>query len=178
MKFKIRLFNAACVSILLYGCETWILNDRIKIKLDIYARKCYRIMLDINQQETRMTDESLYETVGEVPISTTVAYRQMSFTGHCLRMGTDEPAKIYELYESKIADRKDNRLANRRGRQRKTYIDEISAIMCSDRQVASIRDQIIREAKEGGEEQWKNRYCRPQKKKPPDKGASKRALAR
>ena len=90
-------------------------------------------MLDINQQEIRITDESLYETVGEVPISTTVAYRQMSFTGHCLRIGPDEPANIYALYESKIADRKGNRLANRKGRQRRTYIDEISTIMCSDR---------------------------------------------
>ena len=27
LNFKIRLFKAACISILLYGCETWILSE-------------------------------------------------------------------------------------------------------------------------------------------------------
>ena len=37
---KIRLFKAACISILMYGCES--LTD----KLDIFARLCYRIVLN------------------------------------------------------------------------------------------------------------------------------------
>ena len=38
LNLKIRLFKAACVSILLYGCETWILTEALTEKLDIVAR--------------------------------------------------------------------------------------------------------------------------------------------
>ena len=37
---KLRLFDATCLSILLYGAESWLLNDTLGTKLDIYARKC------------------------------------------------------------------------------------------------------------------------------------------
>jgi len=54
-RFKKRLFDASCVSILLYGCETWILTDTLKKDLDVFARKCYRMMLGINQKESHTT---------------------------------------------------------------------------------------------------------------------------
>ena len=34
---KINLFNASCVSILLYGSETWLINDRMKMKINDFA---------------------------------------------------------------------------------------------------------------------------------------------
>ena len=45
VKFKMHLFQAACSSILLYGCEAWVLTQALTAKLDKFARKCYRIML-------------------------------------------------------------------------------------------------------------------------------------
>lgn len=50
INFKIRLFKAACISILLYGCETWILTKHLANRLDAYATNCYRIMLGIDQK--------------------------------------------------------------------------------------------------------------------------------
>ena len=45
IEFKIRLFYAACISILLYGCESWVLTEPLKKKLDTFARTFYRIIL-------------------------------------------------------------------------------------------------------------------------------------
>ena len=60
IEFKMRLFNAACISILLYGCESWVLTETLKKKLDVFARNCYRIMLNIRQADDHITNDELY----------------------------------------------------------------------------------------------------------------------
>ena len=57
MNFKVCLFKAACVSILLYDCETWILTEAFTEKLKIIARTCYRIMLGIKEPRDHVTNE-------------------------------------------------------------------------------------------------------------------------
>ena len=49
LNFTIRLFKATYISILLYGCETWILTEAFIDKLGIYSRTCYLIKLGIKQ---------------------------------------------------------------------------------------------------------------------------------
>ncbi len=38
---KMRLFDAACISILLYGCESLLLSTELTNKLDVFARTCF-----------------------------------------------------------------------------------------------------------------------------------------
>ena len=91
-----RLFNASCISILLYGCESWTLNSKLANKIDIFVRKLYRIMLEVKQSEvTYITNEQLYIIAGQQPISKEIRKRQLKFIGHCLRMDPTEPANIY-----------------------------------------------------------------------------------
>ena len=63
MKIKISLFNAGCIPILLYGCETWVLNASQSTKLDVFARTCYRMMLGFRQSKAHMTNNELYKLV-------------------------------------------------------------------------------------------------------------------
>ncbi len=87
IKFKINFLNAACVAILLYGCETWVLTPALEKDLDVFARTAYRIILGINQAEERLTNIQLYEKANNSrPITEQVRTRQLKFTGHCLRM--------------------------------------------------------------------------------------------
>jgi hypothetical protein len=87
VKLKLRLFNAACLSILLYGCESWALTPQLEKKLDVYARTCYRIILNIKQSEAHLTNKELYIRADNArPISAIIRERQLSFIGHCLRM--------------------------------------------------------------------------------------------
>jgi hypothetical protein len=116
VKFKMLLFNASCRSVLLYGCESWALTEALEKKLNIFARKCYRIMLGINQAESHMTNEELYSTTRQQPISEIIKRRQHQFIDHCLRLETTEPAHIYVLYKSEVSN-------NRRGRPRLSYRD-------------------------------------------------------
>ena len=65
LNFKIRLFKAACISILLYSCESWILTEALMDKLDISTRTCYRIMLGLKQSRDHVTNESLYHLTSQ-----------------------------------------------------------------------------------------------------------------
>ena len=97
IEFKIRLFNAACISILLYGCESWVLTEPLKKRLGTFARTCYRIILGVRQAEVHMTNNELYEKVSQRPIRDQIRERQLKFTGHCLRMDKEELPNIEEL---------------------------------------------------------------------------------
>jgi hypothetical protein len=119
VNFRVRLLNAACLSVLLYGCETWTLTAKLEAELDIFARKCYRAMLRIKQAETHTTNQELYARVKQQPVSSTIRRRQLQFVGHCLRMEESEPAHIYAVYLSEVRDK------NRRGRPRTAYRDVI-----------------------------------------------------
>jgi hypothetical protein len=64
---KFRLYNAACISILLYGCESWVLTTKDKNKLDVFHRTCLRLMMGYNKNENHMsnTNEELYTSTGQ-----------------------------------------------------------------------------------------------------------------
>ena len=114
-RFRVRLFNATCLSVLLYGCESWTLTGALERDLDVFARKCYRAILAINQHETHMTNSDLYKKIDQDPVNFIIKKRQHQFIGHCLRMEENEPAHIYALYQSDVTDK------NRRGRPTTSY---------------------------------------------------------
>jgi hypothetical protein len=59
---KMKIFKAACLTILLYGCESWILNEKLAKSLDSFATSCYRIMLNIKRLD-KITNEEVYKRV-------------------------------------------------------------------------------------------------------------------
>ena len=44
---KIRIFNACVKSVLLYGCETWLVTNKIQRKIQTFVNKCLRYILRI-----------------------------------------------------------------------------------------------------------------------------------
>ena len=126
IEFKMRLFKATCISILLYGCETWVLTEELKKRLDVFARTCYRIILKIRQADERITNEELLKRVGQVEINETIRIRQLQFIGHCLRMNNNEPAHIFALYKSEVG-------SNPPGRPPTIYLDQISNYITRNR---------------------------------------------
>ena len=144
IEFKMRLFNAACLSILLYGCESWTLTEPLKKKLDVFARTCYRIILEVRQAEDHMTNADLYKKVSQRPIRDIVRERQLKFTGHCLRMEKDEPANVYVLYKSEVRQ-------NQQGRPNINYYDQISTYLTHDSKIKLEVEQIARMARDKNE---------------------------
>ena len=60
IQLKIKIFKTAVLSIFLYACETWVINDRDAIKINILATKCYRYILHIQQEEEHVSNAELY----------------------------------------------------------------------------------------------------------------------
>ena len=93
LKLKLEIYSTAVLSILLYGCKSWIISDGLEKRIDSFATKCYRIILGIsykdhvsNQDESRVNKVSLHRTV-------------LQWFGHMLRHGDEELVKRFALFE-------------------------------------------------------------------------------
>ena len=78
-------------------------------------------MLGIKQSRDHVTNQSLYQLTGQVPLRETIRERQLKFIGHCIRMPKDELANRFVIYESRI------RSSFRPGAPRTTYLNQISS---------------------------------------------------
>ncbi|CAF0803545.1 unnamed protein product [Brachionus calyciflorus] len=59
LKLRMRIFNAACIPVLLYGCESWTITETSSDTLNCLVRTFYRIICGVKQSETHMTNEEL-----------------------------------------------------------------------------------------------------------------------
>ena len=81
-KMKRSFFQAAVVSILLYGCTTWTLTKRLEKKLDGNYTRMLRVILNKSwrQHPTR------HQVYGHLPpIAKTIQVRRTRHAGHCWR---------------------------------------------------------------------------------------------
>ena len=96
---KIRLFNTTCVTVLLYGCESWVLSVNMENKINAFASSCYRIMLNIKRLD-HISNARINEMTNTKPLINTVRQHQLCFLGHILRKPDDELCKRYALYNN------------------------------------------------------------------------------
>ena len=81
-KMKRSFFQAAVVSILLYGCTTWTLTKRLERKLDGNYTRMLREVLDKSWRQ-HPTRPQLYGHLP--PITKTIQVRRTRHAGHCWR---------------------------------------------------------------------------------------------
>ena len=81
-KRKRSFFQAAVLSILLYGCTTWTLTKRLEKKLDGNYTRMFRAVLNKSWQQ-HPTRHQLYGHL--LPITKTIQVRRTRQTGHCWR---------------------------------------------------------------------------------------------
>ena len=79
---KRSFFQAAVVSILLYGCTTWTLTKRLEKKLDGYYTRMLRAILNKSWKQ-HPTRHQLYSHLP--PITETIQVRPTRHAGHCWR---------------------------------------------------------------------------------------------
>ena len=79
---KRSFFQAAVVSILLYGCTTWTLTKRLEKKLDGNYTRMLRAILNKSQRQ-HSTRHQLYGHLP--PITKTIQVRRTRHAGHCWR---------------------------------------------------------------------------------------------
>ena len=81
-KMKHSFFQAAAVSILLYGCTTWTLTKRLKKKLDGNYTRMLRAILNRSSRQNP-TRHQLYGHL--LLITKTIQVRRTRHAGHCWR---------------------------------------------------------------------------------------------
>ena len=81
-KMKRSFFQAAVVSILLYGCTTWTLTKRLEKKLDGNHTRMLRAVLNKSWRQ-HPTRHQLYGHLP--PITKTIQVRRTTHVGHCWR---------------------------------------------------------------------------------------------
>ena len=81
-KMKWSFFQAAIVSILLYGCTTWALTKRMEKKLDGNYTRMLRAILNKSWGQ-HLTKLQLYGH--QLPITKTIRIWRTRHTGHCWR---------------------------------------------------------------------------------------------
>ena len=82
VKMKCSFFQAAFMSILLYGGTTWMLTKRMEKKLDDNYTRMLRAILNKSSRQ-HPTKQQLYSHLP--PIMKTIQVRQTRHTGHCWR---------------------------------------------------------------------------------------------
>ena len=118
---KTMLFNTTCITVLLYGCESWVISKDMENKITDFATSCYRIMLSIKRTD-HVTNASIYTMTNTSPLVERVRTRQLKFLGHILRMPDDEPAKLYALYTPPHGKK-------RPGRQRTSFLTYVQRLL-------------------------------------------------
>ena len=112
---KRSFFQAAVVSILLYGCTTWTLTKRLERKLDGNYTRMLRAVLNKSWRQ-HPTRHQLYGPLAP-PITKTIQVRRTRHAGHCWR-SKDELISDELLWTSTYGCAK-------AGRPARTYIQQL-----------------------------------------------------
>ena len=115
-KIKCSFFQAAVVSILLYGCTRWTLTKRMEKKLDGNYTRMLRAILNKSWRQ-HPTKQQLYSHFP--PITKTIKVRRTRHAGHCWR-SRDELVSDVLLWTSSHGRAK-------AGRPARTYVQQLSA---------------------------------------------------
>ena len=85
---KVKLFNTTCVTILLYGCESWVISQDMENKINAFATSYYRVMLNIKRID-HVLNTTVYSMTNTVPLIHLVRHRQLDMARFRARKKVD-----------------------------------------------------------------------------------------
>lgn len=93
---KIAIYRAAVLPVLLYGAEVWVLSVKESRRLEVFHRKCLRIILGITKRD-HWTNEKVLEETSMCEVGELVTRSRLRWLGHVVRMGEDRlpPRVLY-----------------------------------------------------------------------------------
>jgi hypothetical protein len=89
---KIKLFNVYVKSVLLYGCQTWLVTCEIQRKLQSFVNTCLRYIMKIWWPRV-IYNEKLWEMTGQININKEIRKRKCGWIGYTFRKDDSEPCK-------------------------------------------------------------------------------------
>jgi len=94
---KIRIFNACVNSVLLYGCENWLVTNEIQRKIQTFVNRCLRYILRIWWPNI-ISNKGLWKVTGQEDINLEIRTRKCRWIGQTLRKEDGEVPKAALLW--------------------------------------------------------------------------------
>lgn len=89
---KLKFFKSNCISVLLYGCETWKVTSKIENKIQVFVNRCLRRILRIRWPET-ISNAELWKQTNFEKMKLMIKRRKWNWIGHTLRRPAGSIAK-------------------------------------------------------------------------------------
>ena len=80
VRTKIRFFNTNVKSVLLYGCETWKITERISNSLQVLVNRCLERNLNVKWLD-KISNEALWQRTKQKPIEQQINERKWRWIG-------------------------------------------------------------------------------------------------
>ena len=87
-RLKVRVFNSTIKPVLLYGSETWRMNNSPINKVQSFINTCLRKILRIHWPET-ISNAELWEQTNQIQVKDEITQRKWRWIGHTLRKPAD-----------------------------------------------------------------------------------------
>ena len=94
---KMKSFNTTCITVLLHGCESWVISKDMENKINSFGTSRYRMMLNITRID-RVPNASIYSLTESASLIERVRLQQLRFLGHVLRLPVNEPVRDFVMY--------------------------------------------------------------------------------
>jgi len=98
---KIKIFSACVKSVLLYGCETWLVTNEIQRKIQTFVNRCLRYIYIYIYRiwwPNSIFNKDLWKVTGQEDINLEIRKRKLRWIGHTLRKEDGEIAKTALLW--------------------------------------------------------------------------------
>jgi hypothetical protein len=94
---KIRIFNACVKSLLLYGCETWLVTSENRRKIQTFVNRCLRYIIRI-WWPSIISNKYIWKATGQEDIHLEIRKIKFTWIGHTLRKEGGEIPKAALLW--------------------------------------------------------------------------------
>ncbi|KAJ8935859.1 hypothetical protein NQ318_015970 [Aromia moschata] len=98
IKTKMSVYNSIYVPILIFGCESWVLNQKHKSMVQSMDMKYLRKVLGITRKD-KIRNADIREQLQVQSVLSRIENRQLGWFGHLIRMNNDRPVK--KVWEAK-----------------------------------------------------------------------------
>jgi hypothetical protein len=89
---KIKIFSVCVKSVLLYGCETWLVTSEIRRRIQTFLNRCLRYILRIRWPNI-ISNKDLWRVTDQEDINLDIRKRKFRWIGHTLRKEMGEIPK-------------------------------------------------------------------------------------
>ena len=117
---KMSVYRTIYCPILTYGCESWVMTNTMKSKIQAAEMKYLRRVKGITRRD-RIRNELVRDELKVEPILKTVERRQLGWFGHLARM--EDSRQVKAVWLARVPGRQ------RRGRPRKTWDGTMAEIL-------------------------------------------------